>query len=90
MQNEANTGFIHYGGCDIAYSIHREELGGGLVREFLEVDEIDVVDWRMMLETVQPLPGDSRQDMLQRLLDEHWHAIEPLASFASESEVSNV
>jgi hypothetical protein len=75
-----NGGTVHYGGCDITYAIEPIERAYNCYAEEISIEDIEIVDVRELLETVERLPGDTRDDLLQRLIDEHWSFIEPLIS----------
>ena len=79
-------GTVSYGGCDIRYSIEPADPDVGFFLEQIEIDDIEIIDARELLETVERLPGDTRDDLLQRLIDEHWSFIQPLISYDREGD----
>ena len=92
MQRTPHTkgGTVHYGGCDITYSIEPADPDVGFFLEQIEIDDIEIIDARELLETVERLPGETRDDLLQRLIDEHWSFIQPLISYDREGDVCDV
>lgn len=81
-----NGGTVNYGGCDITYLIEPIERGISCYAEEISIEDIEVIDVRELLETVERLPGEPIDSLLQRLIDEHWSFIEPLIGLDREGD----